>query len=346
MPNHERETTHKTDKNMVRKLTNFRWRAHLIWIGETLFADRMSKGLPWWAGFLVLVVLLVVPNFMAVKLSKVWLGIPGLDKPTHFVVFILVFLTAYGVTRSRMWPRSERGKQGLAVCASLGISLVDELQQAVLGMGRTAEYGDLVADAAGVFVGLTGVTARQLGASRAVALVACLVAPVAVVTMRTYQELKHYHQGMVYERVQDYQQARAEYQLAIDSGFQSAEIYNAIAWLDIEFLKADPVQTEAYVARAFAMDPDNPDILDTYGWVLVKAGRSLEGLPMLERAKRLKPDIYCIDLHLGVAYREIGEWDRAIQSLNRQIERNPDSRWGRSARAALDQLEGGRNNGG
>lgn len=336
----------KTDESMIWRPTNVGRRAFWCWIGKRLFVDRMSKGLPWWAGLAVLAVLLVVPNFMTVRLSKVWLGIPGLDKPTHFVVFILVFLITYGVVRSRTWPRSERGKQGVAVCASLGISLVDELQQAVLGMGRTAEYGDLVADAAGVFVGLTGVTARQLGVIRAVALVACLIAPVVAVTVRTYQELKHYHRGMVYERAQDYQQARDEYQLAVDSGFQSAEIYNAIAWLDIEFLKADPVQTEAYAARAFAMDPDNPDILDTYGWVLVQTGKSPEGLPLLERAKSLKPDIYCIDLHLGVAYREIGEWDRAIQSLNRQIERNPDSRWGRSARAALDQLEGGRNNGG
>ena len=88
------------------------------------------------------------------------------------------------------------------------------------------------------------------------------------------------------------------------------------------------------------MDSDNPDILDTYGWVLVRVGRAREGLVFLERAKRLKPKIYCIDLHLGVAYREVGERARAVEYLKRQIERNSADRWGQSAKVALDQLEG------
>ena len=130
-----------------------------------------------------------------------------------------------------------------------GYLTADEAQQAVLGIGRTAEYGDLVADAAGIFVGLTGITTGQLGVYRALAIVALLLLPVAAVTAPTYKELKHYHCGMVYEREHDYQRARAEYQLALESGFQSAELFNVIAWLDIEFLGADPVRTEQYAAR-------------------------------------------------------------------------------------------------
>ena len=304
------------------------------------FADRLLRGIPWWVGLLMLVLLLVLPNVMASKLAKIWLQFPGVDKPAHLVTFIAVFLIAYGILRGRIWPESEGGKLSLGVVTSLGISLADEVQQAVLGLGRTAEYGDLVADAAGVFVGVTGVMARQLGVSRTLVFIALLLLPVAAVTAKTYQDLKHYNLGMMYERAHDYQRARAEYQLAVDSGFQSAEVYNAIAWLDIEFLNADPGKAEAYAARAFAMDPENPDILDTYGWVLVQAGRIREGLAHLEQANLKKPSMYCINVHLGVAYMKAGDQTRAVEHLKRQIEKSSVDRWGLSAKLTLSQLEG------
>jgi Tfp pilus assembly protein PilF len=86
------------------------------------------------------------------------------------------------------------------------------------------------------------------------------------------------------------------------------------------------------------MESNSPDIVNTYGWVLVKAGEPRKGLPLLEKAKALKPDIYCIDLHLGVVYCEMGEEDRAIEYLKRQIKRNADDRWGQSARTVLQQM--------
>lgn len=309
-----------------------------------LFLDKIEQriraGIPWWIGLFLLVMVLVVPNITATKLSNVWLRFPGLDKPTHFLAFLAVFLVVYGVLHARMWPVSKRGRLGLAVCVSLGLSLADEIQQAVLGLGRTAEYGDLIADAAGVLVGLTGVMAGQLGMKRAVAIMVLLLFPVAAVTARTHYDLKHYNRGMVYEREQDYKRARAEYHLALDSGFQSAQLYNAIAWLDIEFLDADPARVVTYAAQAYEWDKNSPDILDTYGWVLVKSGRVHEGLSLLEKAKALKPGMYCIDLHLGVAYQEAGDRNRAAEFLRLQIGRNVEDRWGRAAKLALDKLEG------
>lgn len=314
--------------------------ASRYWLGAGAIADRMRLGIPWWMGLLMLAMLLVMPNVMAGRLSKVWLQFPGLDKPTHCFVFIAVYAIVYGVLRSKGWPATDQGKLTAAVVLSLLIAVADEAQQAILGRGRTAEYGDLVADVAGILIGLTCVNVGQLGMRRAVGIAVLLLVPVVAVTAKTYHDLKHFNRGMVYEREHDYQRAKAEYMLALDSGFQSSEIYNTVAWLDIEFLGANLVEAEQYAARAFEMDPDNPDIMDTYGWVLVKVGRSREGLSLLERAKTLKPNMYCIDLHLGVAYREAGMRDRAVEYLKRQIGRNSSDRWGQSARVALDQMEG------
>ncbi|MCP9469222.1 MAG: VanZ family protein [Nitrospira sp.] len=304
-----------------------------------LLPVHCADSIPWWIGAGLLIGVLVVPNFLAAKLAKVWLQFPGLDKPAHFLAFIGVFLIIYGVLRGYAWPRSEGHKQGLAAVLSLGLSLGDEAQQAMLGIGRTAESGDLVADTAGILVGVVAVRSRQLGMKWAMPLILLLLVPVAGVTAKTHQDLKHYNLGMLYEREKDYQKAREEYQLALDSGFESAQLYNAIAWLDIEFLGADPKLVEPYAARAYALDPDNPDILDTYGWVLVQAGKIYDGLLLLEKAKRLKPDIYCIDLHLGATHLALGMRHQAIQFLREQVNRTGSDRFGEAAARLLAQIE-------
>jgi hypothetical protein len=301
--------------------------------------DALRGGTAWWAGLTVLALLFVLPDLIGGRLSSLWLRFPGLDKPTHFLAFAAVFFLAYGVLCGRSWPASERGKWVGALAAALIISVLDEVQQAVIGRGRTAEFGDLVADAAGALVGVTAVMAPRLGRARAIVIGTLLLVPVVAVTAQTYNELKHFNRGMVYEREQKYQQARAEYVLALNSGFQSAELYNTIAWLDIEFLDADPAGVEQYTAEALAMEPNNPDILDTHGWVLVREGRTREGLAFLERAKALNPKIYCIDLHLGVAYLAMGERTRGVEYLRRQAQRRPEDRFVRSAMNVLAEAE-------
>lgn len=301
----------------------------------------MPCWIPWWVAPIFMTALFVLPNLMANPLSALWLRIPGLDKPVHFLAFLTGFLVVYGALHCSPWPQSERSVFGLAVGLTLAVAVADEVQQAVLRIGRTAEYGDLVADAAGVFVGAVVINGRRLGMKWAVSLILLLLVPVAGVTAKTYQDLKHYSLGMFYEREKDYQKAREEYQLALDSGFESAQLYNAIAWLDIEFLGADPQLVEPYAARAYALDHKNPDILDTYGWVLVQAGKVQQGLLLLEKAKELKPTIYCIDLHLGAAHLALGEREHAVRFLRQQIDRTGNDRFGQAAAVLLAQAEQG-----
>ncbi|MCP9439395.1 MAG: VanZ family protein [Nitrospira sp.] len=303
----------------------------------------VRQGLPWWMGFGLLAGLFVLPNLLATPLSKLWLLLPGLDKPTHFLAFCVSVLVVYLATLRLPWPREQRTKLILSATVTFVIAVADEIQQAVLRIGRTAEFGDLVADMAGILVGVVVIRSRELGMKWAAALIFLLLLPVAVVTAKTYRDLDHYNRGMLYEREREYQKARAEYQLALESGFESAQLYNAIAWLDIEFLGADPAQVEPFAARAYALDPDNPDILDTYGWVLVRAGKVHEGLPLLIKAKTKNPKIYCIDLHLGAAYLALGQQDQAVPLLRGQIERTGHDRFGEAALALLAQVEGAGN---
>ncbi|MCP9452155.1 MAG: VanZ family protein [Nitrospira sp.] len=300
---------------------------------------RGTLQIAWWVAPVFVAALFVLPNLLANPLAALWLRLPGLDKLVHFIAFVVLLLIINGAVCHASWPREERNRLALATGLTLAVAVLDEVQQAVLRIGRTAESGDLVADTAGILVGVVVVRSRQLGIKWAVPLILLLLVPVAVVTAKTHQDLKHYNLGMVYEREHDYQRAREEYQLALDSGFESAQLYNAIAWLDIEFLGADPILVEPYAARAYALDPRNPDILDTYGWVLVQAGRVQEGLPLLEKAKALKPTIYCIDLHLGVAYAKVGKNQLAEQYLRSQIALGTGDRFEEAARRALQAFE-------
>lgn len=304
------------------------------------FSEPIGKPwMTWWIAPIFVVALLILPNFLANPLAALWLRLPGLDKPVHFFAFLVGFLIIYTAMLHSPWPYREPNKLLLAAILALIVAVGDELQQAALRIGRMAESGDLVADTAGILVGVAMVRSRQLGMKRAVLLILLLLVPVAGVTAKTYQDLKHYNLGMFYEREKNYQKAREEYQFALDSGFESAQLYNAIAWLDIEFLKVDPKLVEPYAARAYALDPKNPDILDTYGWVLVQMGKVYEGLPLLEKAKNLKPTMYCIDLHLGVAYAKLGRKQEAERFLRSQISLGARDRFEEAARLELQVLE-------
>jgi tetratricopeptide (TPR) repeat protein len=90
-----------------------------------------------------------------------------------------------------------------------------------------------------------------------------------------------------------------------------------------------------YGGRALRADPQNPDVLDTYGWALHHAGRSPEALPFLERALAGKPRMFCIHFHLGEVYAALGDRERAERHLREQIRRHPGGSEARRAEASL-----------
>ena len=102
--------------------------------------------------------------------------------------------------------------------------------------------------------------------------------------------------------------SRAEYEMA--SGNDEAAItsyesalsqqktplaLNNLAWL---LRKQDPERALDLAEQARDMAPQNPAILDTYGWLLHLAGKNAEAKPVLEQALALAPDNEEIQQHL------------------------------------------------
>lgn len=69
--------------------------------------------------------------------------------------------------------------------------------------------------------------------------------------------------------------------------------------------------------RAFTLSGDNAAVADTYGWILFKAGKTEESLPILEKAHELQPDSREIAMHLAEAYQAAGRDNEAKQILER-----------------------------
>jgi tetratricopeptide (TPR) repeat protein len=81
-------------------------------------------------------------------------------------------------------------------------------------------------------------------------------------------------------------------------------------------------------------------LLDTYGWVRLKRGEVPEALAALERASAEAPGSKVILYHLGMAYLEAGESERARTSLEAALAGGASFTGMQEARLALAQLKG------
>ena len=78
------------------------------------------------------------------------------------------------------------------------------------------------------------------------------------------------------------------------------------------------------VSRALKLDPDNPMILDSMGWVEYRSGKLEAALRYLQRAHHLMPDPE-IAAHLGEVLWKMGRETEARALWARTLEANPDS---------------------
>ncbi len=65
------------------------------------------------------------------------------------------------------------------------------------------------------------------------------------------------------------------------------------------YLSQDPAKALQYAQAAYQLLPGQPDITDTYGYALVKAGQPEQGLGILRDAEIRQPDAIALQLHLA-----------------------------------------------
>ena len=76
--------------------------------------------------------------------------------------------------------------------------------------------------------------------------------------------------------------------------------------------------------RAYNMAPNRAEIMDTYGWLLVKSGGIEQGLRLLEEAARLTPNNGDIRYHLAATLAKAGDQSRARDELGALLDSGAD----------------------
>ncbi len=95
---------------------------------------------------------------------------------------------------------------------------------------------------------------------------------------------------------------------------------NNLAWL---YQQTGDERAEATARRAFDLAPDDPAVIDTYGWILVRSGKVTEGLAALERAAARAPDNPDIRYHHAYALAQAGQGAKARAVLDELLAAHP-----------------------
>lgn len=279
-----------------------------------------------------LVFVIFAANAFGRELGALFLRYAGLDKVVHFVGYSLIFLSFHasvGKSRGRAFPSV------VAFMAGAALSVLDEAVQQLVP-GRTVEIADIAADTAGLTAGwLIAVRPARLWA---VPIGAAVVASATWLVWTSYVQTKDFAQALRYERAHDFSRALEHYRRALAAGMTSPDLYNGLAWVEIESGQGDPAEAVEHAAKALAVQPTNPDFLDTYGWALYHAKRNAEALRALELAYAGNRRIFCIHYHLGAAYLAAGQPEKAEFHFRRQAALE-GTREAAFARAALTTME-------
>ena len=126
--------------------------------------------------------------------------------------------------------------------------------------------------------------------------------------------------------------ARAIYEELIS--LDNPIVLNNLAWLYHE--QGDEKALDL-ARRARELAPENPDIADTLGWILVQAGEVNEGLSLLQASAEEREQNPSVQYHLGAAHEKLGDNYRARVYLRRALNlgKFPEAD---AARALLDSL--------
>jgi putative PEP-CTERM system TPR-repeat lipoprotein len=126
-------------------------------------------------------------------------------------------------------------------------------------------------------------------------------------------------------------EALAEYERVLDSSPDNVVALNNAAWLVRE---RDAERALGLAARAGALAPNNPAVLDTWGWILAEADRPEEAVIHLQRAAELAPNVADIQYHYAYVLNDLDRKDDARRVLQALLAR-PGEFASRAAAQAL-----------
>ncbi len=112
-------------------------------------------------------------------------------------------------------------------------------------------------------------------------------------------------------------------------------VLNNLAWALHE---SGDQRAAGFAEQALRLAPENPSVLDTYGWILAQSGQTEKGLATLRKALAKNPGNAEIQYHLAAALFKGGERVRAKGELERLLASGVSFPQAAEARALLNQI--------
>jgi cellulose synthase operon protein C len=142
-----------------------------------------------------------------------------------------------------------------------------------------------------------------------------------------------------YIAARDYKAAIVEYEAIMKQGNSSPAVLNNLSWaLD----RVNDPRALSTAARAFKAAPDQPDIADTYGWIMLRKQDKVQGLAILQKAAAKRPNDPNMQYHLAFALKANGRNLEAGKVLDSTLARFKTFDQVNEARALLTQIRSGK----
>lgn len=131
--------------------------------------------------------------------------------------------------------------------------------------------------------------------------------------IRTELASTYYREGKLAVALEEAKRA-----VQADSRYAPAHGVLGLIYMDI----GDRSEAEASFRTALRLEPDNPNILNNYGWYLCQTGRERDSVEYFQRAanNRLYPTPGLAMRNAGVCLLKIGDLDGADRALRRALE--------------------------
>lgn len=139
------------------------------------------------------------------------------------------------------------------------------------------------------------------------------------------------------EKNGDLDQAVENYKAAVVHKATAAAAGNNLAWL-LAVKRNDPSSALPYAERALEIAPQDPSVLDTYGWVLHLNGKNAEAAEALLKAREALPAMPTVRYHLGVVLMSNGDVEKGKAELQEALTLSEDFPEAAAARQALLDL--------
>lgn len=133
-----------------------------------------------------------------------------------------------------------------------------------------------------------------------------------------------YARSLLHERMNRFDLAEADLRKLISADPADARALNALGYLlTLHTHQLD--EAARLIGRAHEVEPNDPAILDSLGWVQFKLGKPKDALPLLQKAYGLFPDAE-VAAHLGEVLWALGDKDKARSLMEAAAKEDPDNR--------------------